>query len=104
MLRTGEFFRIKKKQKAAKHRQNPRGKPDSVCFPPETGRLIHLSAGQYTKTLGKIYTAVAYQEDSECSWVAELQFWLKSDWKSMAKLENGCLAMINNQLKKFWKE
>ena len=29
----------------AKHRQNPREKPASVCFIPDTGRGIHLSAG-----------------------------------------------------------
>jgi hypothetical protein len=33
----------------------------------------------------------------ECSWVAELQFWLKSPWKYMARPENGYLAIINNQ-------
>jgi hypothetical protein len=35
-----DFFRIKNKQLST------RGKPGSVCFPPDTGRLIHLSAGQ----------------------------------------------------------
>ena len=30
----------------AKHRQNPIGNPASVCFTPDTGRGIHLSAGQ----------------------------------------------------------
>ena len=39
----------------------PRGKPGSVCFPPDTGRLIHLSAGQKPKPEGLIYTGVAYQ-------------------------------------------
>ena len=28
------------------HRQNPKGKPGSVCFPTDTERQIHLSAGQ----------------------------------------------------------
>jgi hypothetical protein len=41
-----EFFRIKRKQDRAKHRQHSRGKPVSVCFPTDTGRHIHLSAGQ----------------------------------------------------------
>jgi hypothetical protein len=27
-----------KKQNGAKHRQNPTEKPDSFCFPPDTGR------------------------------------------------------------------
>jgi hypothetical protein len=43
----------------------------SVCFTPETGRLIDLSAGQKPTTQGQIYTGVAYQEDSECSSVAK---------------------------------
>ena len=42
-------------------------------------------------------------EDSECSRVAELQFWLKFAWKSMARPENGCLAMINNQFDRAWR-
>jgi hypothetical protein len=46
LVRNGEFFRIKRKQNGAKHRLNPIRKPGSVCFPPDTGRLIHLSAGQ----------------------------------------------------------
>jgi hypothetical protein len=37
LLRIGEFFRIKKKWNGDKHRQNPRGKPGSVCFPPDIG-------------------------------------------------------------------
>ena len=45
-LRTGEFFRIKKKGNGAKHRTNLRGKPGSVCLTLDTGRWIHLSAGQ----------------------------------------------------------
>ena len=28
----------------------------------------------------KAHSGVAYQEDSECPWVAEIQFWLKSTW------------------------
>jgi hypothetical protein len=43
---TGEFFQDKKKWDAAKHRQNPRGKPASVCFKPDTGRGIQFSAPQ----------------------------------------------------------
>jgi hypothetical protein len=39
-------FQNKKETMVAKHRQNPKGKPGSVCFPSDTGRLIHLSAGQ----------------------------------------------------------
>ena len=35
----------KNKQNGAKHRQNPSGISGLVCFPPDTGRLIHLSAG-----------------------------------------------------------
>jgi hypothetical protein len=50
----------------AQCRQSPRGQPGSVCFPSETGRQVHLSAGQPT-TQGQIYTAGAYQEDTECS-------------------------------------
>jgi hypothetical protein len=42
----GVFQDRKKKQTGAKHNENPSGKPGSVCFPPDTGRLIHLSAGQ----------------------------------------------------------
>jgi hypothetical protein len=71
-----------------------------VCFPPDTGIWIHLSAGQQPKTQVQIYTGIAYQEDRECSWVAEIQLWLISTWKSLARPENGCLAMINNQLDK----
>jgi hypothetical protein len=32
-----------KKDNGPKHRQNSRGISGSVCFPPEPGRLIHLS-------------------------------------------------------------
>jgi hypothetical protein len=32
-----------------KHRQNPRGKLGSVCFPTDIGSQIHLSAGNYLK-------------------------------------------------------
>jgi hypothetical protein len=39
-------FQDEKKRDGANHRQNPRGKPVSVCFTPDTGRVIHLSAGQ----------------------------------------------------------
>jgi hypothetical protein len=35
-----------KKWNGDKHRQNPTGKPGSVCFPIDTGRQIHLSAGK----------------------------------------------------------
>ena len=42
----GVFQDKKNKQNGAKHRQNPRGKPGSVCFPPDTGGWNHLSAGQ----------------------------------------------------------
>ena len=48
--------------------------------------------------LTQIYTGVAYQEDSECSWMAELQFgktwkWFSSNdqqhiWQSLKNLEN----------------
>jgi hypothetical protein len=55
-------FHHKNKQNGGKHRQNPRGK-----LLPDTRRLIYLSAGQYHKTQGQIYTGDAYQEDSECS-------------------------------------
>jgi hypothetical protein len=65
--RTREFFFIIKINVKAKHRQNPRGKPGSVCFPIDTGRLIHLSAGQLPKTQGQIYNGVAYQDNIECS-------------------------------------
>ena len=95
--RTRKFLGDKKKHRA-KQRQNPRGKPGSVCFPTDTRRPIHLSAWQQPKTQGQIYTGFAYQDNIECSWVAELQFWLKSAWKSMARLENGCLEIINHQL------
>jgi hypothetical protein len=47
IIKDWEVFQDKKKlRKGAKHRQNTRGKPCSVCFPPDTGRLLHLSAGQ----------------------------------------------------------
>jgi hypothetical protein len=39
-------FQNENKLDGAKHRQNPKGKPASVCFTPDTGRGIHLSAGQ----------------------------------------------------------
>lgn len=42
--RTGEFFRIKRNE-MNQDQANPRGKP-SVCPPPDSGREIHLSAGQ----------------------------------------------------------
>ena len=42
--KTGEFIRIKRN--GAKNRQNPRGKPALICFTPDTGRGIHLSAEQ----------------------------------------------------------
>jgi hypothetical protein len=45
IARTRELFRIKNKWNGAKHRQNPRGKPASLCFPTDTRRQIHLSAG-----------------------------------------------------------
>ena len=48
-------------------------------------------------------TQVAYQEDSECSWMVELQFWLKSALKSMVRLEDCCLEMINNQFDRAWR-
>ena len=60
----------KKKQNRAKQRQNPRGKPGSVCFPTDTGRQIHLLAGHLPKTQGQIYTGVAYQDNIECSFEA----------------------------------
>jgi hypothetical protein len=44
--KTGEFFQDKKKPDGAKHTQNPREKPASVCFIIDTGSGIHLSAGQ----------------------------------------------------------
>jgi hypothetical protein len=44
--------------------QNPGEKPCSICFLPDTGRLIPLSVGKYPKTHGQIYTGVVYQEDS----------------------------------------
>jgi hypothetical protein len=44
---TGEVFKVKEKETdGAKHRQNPRGKPGSVCYPPDSERQIHLSARQ----------------------------------------------------------
>jgi hypothetical protein len=43
---TREFFRIKKKWNGAKHRLILRGKPGSVCFPPEIERKMNLSTGQ----------------------------------------------------------
>ena len=46
IIKDWEFFRIKNEWNGAKHRQNPRGKPSSVCFPTDTGRQINLSAGQ----------------------------------------------------------
>ena len=61
----GSFF-DKNKLNTANHSQNPRGKPGSVCFPTDTGRQIHLSAGQKPETQGQIYTGVAYQDDVEC--------------------------------------
>ena len=60
------FSGLKNTWNGAKHRQNPRGKPGSVRFPPDTGRWIHLPAGQKRKTQDQIYIGVAYQEDSEC--------------------------------------
>ena len=63
----GSFFNDKKKLNKAKHRQNPRGKPGSVCFPTDTGRQIQLSAGQKPKTQGQIFPGVAYQDEIECS-------------------------------------
>ena len=68
----GVFQDKKKTWNGAKCSQNPSGNPGSVCFPPNTGKVIHLSAGQYPKTQGQIDTGVAYQEDNECSSVAEL--------------------------------
>ena len=50
-----------------KPRQNHRGKLCLVCFPTDTGRQIHLSAGQLPKTQGQMYAGVAYQDDIECS-------------------------------------
>jgi hypothetical protein len=33
------FFQDKENKRiGAKHMRNPRGKPGSICFPPETGR------------------------------------------------------------------
>ena len=40
----GVFQNKKNVWNGAKHRQNPRAKP--VCIPPDTGRLIHFSAGK----------------------------------------------------------
>jgi hypothetical protein len=40
------MFWDKNKWNRAKHRQNPKGTPGSVCFPTNTGRQIHLSAGK----------------------------------------------------------
>jgi hypothetical protein len=42
----GMTFKIKINGITTKQRQNPRGKPGSVCFPTDNGRQIHLSAGQ----------------------------------------------------------
>ena len=42
----GIFWEDKNKLNRAKHRQNPKGKPGSVCFPTDTGRQIHNSSGQ----------------------------------------------------------
>jgi hypothetical protein len=49
MLDIGKYwyiFQDEKKWDGVKRRQNPRGKPASVCFTPDTGRGIHLSTGQ----------------------------------------------------------
>ena len=39
-------FTYKNKLNRAKHMQNERGKPGSVCYPTDTVRQIHLSVGQ----------------------------------------------------------
>ena len=65
---SGVFLRDK--WNGAKHRHNLRGKVGSVCFPPDTVRQIHLSAGQQLKTQDQMYTGVPYQDDIECFWVA----------------------------------
>ena len=44
------------KRNGIEYRQNPRGKPGSLCFPPDTGRLI------------QIYTVVAYLEVNVPEW------------------------------------
>jgi hypothetical protein len=49
MLVIGKVYGVflnKNKRNRAKHRQNPRGKHGSVCFPTDTGIQLHLSAGQ----------------------------------------------------------
>jgi hypothetical protein len=46
IIKNWGVFQDKKKRNGAQLRANPRGKPGSVCFPPDTRRLIHLSAGQ----------------------------------------------------------
>jgi hypothetical protein len=60
LARTREFFRIKETEYSYKHRQNPRGKPV-----PDTGRLIHLSAGHSPNTQSQTYTGV--EDNVECS-------------------------------------
>ena len=64
-----------------------------------SGGCIILWVCLYSLRTGECFTIKknAYQEDSECSWVAEWQFWLKSAWKSTASPEIGSLAMINKQ-------
>ena len=49
IIKDWDVFHVKKKKKkhnGGKHRQNHKEKPISVCFPSDTGRGIHLSAGQ----------------------------------------------------------
>ena len=87
-----------------KYKQNPRGKPGLVCFPSDTGRLIHLSAGQQPKTQGQMHTGVAYQDDIECSEWLSYNFNLNQLENPMARLENGYLTMINNRLKNNFKK
>jgi hypothetical protein len=58
--RTREFcFGFFLKQNRVKHRQNPEGKPGSVCFPTDLGDKF---TGE-----GQMYTDVAFQDDIECS-------------------------------------
>jgi hypothetical protein len=40
----GSFLNDNNKLNRVKHRQNPRGKLGSVCFPTDLGRQIHLSS------------------------------------------------------------
>jgi hypothetical protein len=52
----GVFFRIKRNGIELKHRQNPRGNPGSVCFPPDIGRLFNNNRKPKAKSTLELLT------------------------------------------------